>query len=95
VRALDASARRDLAPALTILLNCAVAEGLARARGRATAGDRFERETIAFHERVRAGFLELAAAEPDRFVVVDAAAPMADVRARVLAAAERRLGRSA
>src|SRR5262245_2790531 len=74
VRALDASARRDLRPALTILLDCPVAEGLARARGRSAAGDRFERETAAFHERVRAGFLELAAAEPWRFLVLDARA---------------------
>ena len=67
------------AAALTVLLDCPVAEGLARARGRAGASDRFERETIAFHERVRAGFHALAAGDPARFVVIDASAPIADV----------------
>jgi dTMP kinase len=92
VRALDASARRGLVPALTVLLDCPVADGLARARGRSTPGDRFEREAAAFHERVRAGFLELAAGEPARFLVVDATAPIADVQARVAAEVARRLG---
>ena len=94
VRALDASARRGLAPALTVLLDCPVADGLARARGRSTPGDRFEREATAFHERVRAGFLELAGGEPGRFLVVDATAPIAAVQARVAAEVERRLGRA-
>ena len=96
VRALDASARRGLEPTLTILLDCPVAEGLARARGRArsAAPDRFEAEASAFHERVRAGFLELAAASPARFVVVDAGASLAEVGTRILAAAERHLERA-
>jgi dTMP kinase len=91
LRLLDARARDGLWPALTFLLDCRVAEGLARARGRAGPGDRFEREEVAFHERVRAGFLALAAAEPERFCVVDATAQIEAVRARVVAEAERRL----
>ena len=96
VRALDASARRGLEPTLTILLDCPAGAGLARARGRSrsAAPDRFEAEANAFHERVRAGFLELAAASPTRFVVVDAGAPLTEVGARVLAAAERHLERT-
>ena len=96
VRALDASARRGLEPTLTILLDCPIADGLARARGRArsAAPDRFEAEASAFHERVRAGFLELAAASPARFVVVDASAPLAEVHARIVAATERHLERA-
>ena len=92
LRALDARARGGLRPSLTFLLDCPVDEGLRRARGRAGPGDRFERETMAFHERVRAGFLALAAAEPDRFCVLDATEPVDGVRARVAAAAERLLG---
>jgi len=68
--------------------------GRARARARTTAPDRFEAEATAFHERVRAGFLELAAASPARFVVIDAAAPLAEVGARILAAAERHVERA-
>ena len=95
VRALDARARAGLWPALTFLLDCPVEEGLARTRRRSTAGDRFEREAIAFHERVRAGFLALAAAEPGRVCVLDAAAPLEVVCARVIAEATRRLGGAA
>jgi len=95
VRALDARARGGLWPALTFVLDCPVEEGLARARRRSTTGDRFEHETIAFHERVRAGFLALAAAEPERVYVLDAAAPLERVRARVIAEAERRIGGAA
>jgi len=95
VRALDARARDGVAPELTFLFDCPVAVGLARARARAGAGDRFERETADFHERVRAGFHALAGAEPDRFCVLDSTAPEAEVRARVLAEATRRLARAA
>jgi dTMP kinase len=91
VRTLDAHARMGVRPWLTVLLDCAVDEGLARARGRRGPGDRFEQEVRAFHERVRDGFLALAAAEPTRFCVVDSAAPLAEVRDRVVAAVERRL----
>ena len=57
-------------PALTVLLDISVEEGLARRR--AKRRDRFEREDIAFHHRVREGYLKLAAAEPERWLVVDA-----------------------
>ena len=69
---LEEAATDGLKPDLTILLDLAVEEGLARkAPGDVT---RFEAEfDLAFHRRVRAGFLALAAAEPDRFAVVDAA----------------------
>ena len=95
LRALDARARGGIAPDSTVLLDCPVEDGLARARGRAGTGDRFERETVAFHERVRAGFHALAANDPDRFVVVDASAPIADVQARIVTAVVRRLGAAA
>ena len=92
LRDLDACAREGVWPALTFLLDCPVAEGLARARRRAHASDRFESETLAFHERVRVGFLTLAAAEATRFCVLDATAPIADVQARIVGETERRLG---
>jgi dTMP kinase len=92
VKALDARARGDVWPALTFLLDCPVEDGLARARGRSRPADRFEREATAFHERVRAGFLALAAAEPARFCILDSGAPLERVGADVIAEADRRLG---
>ncbi len=60
----------DLEPELTFLLDLPVEQGMARAAGRGAA-DRIEQEDHAFFERVRDTYLARAAAEPDRFVVVD------------------------
>jgi dTMP kinase len=66
-------------PDLTVLLDLEVEAGFARVRGRHAAGagaeDRIEREARAFHERVRAGFLDLARRWPGRIRTVDATAP--------------------
>lgn len=66
-------ATQGLTPDLTILLDVPVEAGLSRKRGK--NHDRFEREDIAFHQRVRDGFLKLAAKEPERFLVVNATQP--------------------
>jgi dTMP kinase len=63
-------------PGLTILLDCAIEVGLKRANERmlgksSVREDRFEREDIDFHKRVKRGFLELAKGDPDRIKVVD------------------------
>ena len=81
LRALEAAATDGLRPDLTILLDLPVEAGLARvAPGDVT---RFEAEfDLAFHRRVRDGFLALAAAEPDRFAVVDATLPAGRRRRR-------------
>lgn len=78
----DAGTRPDL----TLLFDCPVAVGLGRTASRqaqspsgAPLEDRFEREQLAFHEKVRAGFLDLARQEPHRFRVIDAAQSAADV----------------
>jgi len=75
-----------LRPDLTVLLDLPPEVGLARARGRAAA-DRLEGEPLGFHRRVRATFLALADAEPQRYLVLDGTRPageLADaVRARV------------
>jgi dTMP kinase len=68
----------ELRPDLTILLDAPVDVGLARARKRGEP-DRFESEKAQFFERVRRGYLEIAAAEPDRVRVVNAAGPIAEV----------------
>jgi dTMP kinase len=90
VRALDEIARGGVRPALTFLLDCPVADGLARARRRSGAGDRFEDAAEEFHERVRAGFLALAAAEPGRFVVLDAREPIERIAERIAVEVDRR-----
>jgi dTMP kinase len=84
IESLAEAVHGGLAPDCTLLLDLPVNVGLARARGRAAAGtDRFETETTAFFERVRAGYLELARREPRRFQVIDAAAPLERVEAEV------------
>jgi dTMP kinase len=72
IRSLSAVAHPGLAPDLTLLLDLTPAQGLARARGRGEGGDRFEDEALAFFERVRRRYLDLARAEPGRFAVLDA-----------------------
>lgn len=71
---LDAIATEGLKPDLTLLLDLPVAHGRARAGGRSEA-DRIESEADAFFERVRATYLARAAAEPQRFRVLDASQP--------------------
>lgn len=77
-------------PGLTLLLDLGVAHARERTRGRdlldGAAPDRIERERDDFFERVRAGFRARAAAEPQRFRVIDAAQPPAGVAAAVEAA---------
>ena len=70
VKEVNRTATQGLLPDLTVLLDMAVEAGLNRKQ--ATRRDRFEREDIAFHRRVREGYLELAAKEPQRWLVVDA-----------------------
>jgi dTMP kinase len=80
----------DVAPHLTLYLDVPVEVGVARALGRGDA-NRYDRLGTAFHERIRRSFLEQAAAEPDRFAVLDATAPLAEVTARVIATIRQRL----
>jgi dTMP kinase len=81
-----------LAPDLTLILDLPVEAGLARIGGRAGAADRFERLDRGFHERLRDAFRRIAAAEPGRCVVIDAAADAATVHRAVLATVSARLG---
>jgi dTMP kinase len=73
-------------PDLTLLLDVAVAEGLARASARGAVADRIELEDDRFFERVRAAYRARAAAEPVRFRVIDAGQPAAAVRAAACSA---------
>jgi dTMP kinase len=88
LRALEGAATDGLKPDLTILLDLPVEAGLERvAPGDVT---RFEAEfDLAFHRRVREGFVALAHAEPDRFEVIDASRPAGEVERAAAAAADR------
>lgn len=84
-----------LKPDLTVILDLPVEAGLARAASRGVGGvggDRYERMDIAFHERLRKGFLEIARQEPARCVVIDATQAENAVHAMVLDAVGERLG---
>lgn len=70
VRELSLWATEGLVPDLTVLLDVAAQEGRSR---RGEVHDRLEREADDFHDRVRQGFLDLAAREPQRYLVLDAA----------------------
>jgi dTMP kinase len=83
LRRLQAQATGGLQPDLTILLNLPVETGLSRIPR--TAQDRLDRETATFHERVRAGYQEMAAADARRWREVDAAADEDQVAQRILA----------
>jgi dTMP kinase len=76
IAALNRWATGGLAPDLTIVLDLAPATGLGR---RLSSADRLEAEPVEFHQRVRDAFLRIAAAEPSRYLVVDAAGSEADV----------------
>ncbi len=78
VEVINNTATQGLKPDLTVLLDIPVEEGLARKRVKRQ--DRFEQEDIAFHQRVREGYLKLAANDPKRWVVIDASQSKAKIR---------------
>ena len=73
VKTINKTATQELKPDLTVLLDLPVEVGLARKR--AKRQDRFEQEEIAFHQRVREGYLKLATSDPQRWLVIDATQP--------------------
>jgi dTMP kinase len=77
VNAVNHAATGGLRPNLIILLDMEVEAGLGRKRSKQ---DRFEREEIAFHRRVREGYLKLAAADPGRWLVLNATLPQKEVQ---------------
>ncbi len=88
IQELDRLVTSGMRPDLTIVLDVEAAVGLARARGRNNqqgleAEARFENEALAFHERVRQGYLALAREAPDRIRIVDAALPPLRVQEKI------------
>lgn len=76
VNALNEMASLSLRPDLTVLIDCEAGIGLERARRRIESSsgpreERFELESLEFHQRVRSGYLAIAQREPQRFITVD------------------------
>jgi dTMP kinase len=81
---LNTHACQGVSPDLTVLVDCDPAVGLERARKRieATSGpreERFELETLAFHQRVRTGYQQLAAQEPGRFMIINGSGSIEEI----------------
>jgi dTMP kinase len=98
MQALEAVAINGIVPDMTLIFDIDPGEGLRRATARRNSGDdadRFEKETLAVHQRRREAFLAIAEAEPDRCIVIDAAADPGTVEdvvtAAVFAALESRM----
>lgn len=92
LRALHRVATDDLWPDLTLILDIAEAEGLARALARPGRELRFEAKGAAFHAAVRQGYRARAAAEPERCRLIDAGGSVDAVAARIWAAVEPLVG---
>ena len=89
IRKLHRIILEDFKPDVTFLLDLSPRTGLSRAWQELDSGNRcgqesrFEEEAIGFHEKVRAGYLELAGLEPDRFKIIDASRNIDEVQADI------------
>jgi dTMP kinase len=91
VRRLSEWATEGLRPDLTILLDLDADAARGRLDEARTRYDRLEAEASEFHDRVRSAYLSLAASEPERFLVVDAALPVEEIAAAIRARVARLL----
>jgi len=94
LRAITAFATAGLKPDLTLLLDLNVADGLARRQVGGDEWNRMDQQTLEFHRRTREGYLQLAAAEPERWVRVEAAGAVEEIAAAVWTIVENELTRT-
>lgn len=94
LRAITRFATGGLVPDITFLLDIDVQEGLNRRINGADEMNRLDLEAIAFHQRVRDGYHQMAAAEPDRWVVVDAGQSPEEIQRELRAITLERLGQT-
>jgi dTMP kinase len=98
VREICRLASRGLSPRITLLFDLPVEKGLERAfrriagREEASREDRFERENLGFHRRIREGYLAIARQEPDRVKIIDASRDIETTRREVCAILSSALG---
>ena len=91
LRTLNKYASHGLLPEITFLLDCSVEYGINRARSRETnltnneefGFDRFEKEKLLFHEKVRAGYLAIADKNPDRFFIIPAEGTIEKIKEKI------------
>lgn len=101
IKVLNETAAGDCRPNLTVLIDCPVETGLERAIARIEAGsasdrnhlreERFERESLEFHQRVRDGYLQLAETFADRFILIDGRDSVAVIAANIFNAVSPRI----
>lgn len=102
INRLNETAAGSCRPDLTVLIDCSVEIGLERAIARIEAGsasdsnhlreERFERESMEFHQRVRNGYLSLARESSDRFILIDGGKNVAEIAANIFSAVSARIG---
>jgi len=80
-----------LAPDLTLYLDVPAQEGLSRRQSGGEEWNRLDAEALEFHQRARAGYLNLIAQDPSRWVVIDAARPIEEIESEIRAAVQTRL----
>ncbi len=90
INELNRIATGGLTPQLTILFDIASEAGLARLHP--SGHDRLEREEISFHHKVRQGYLEMAAREPERWRIIDSTRPMSTVQEELRRALHDKFG---
>lgn len=85
IKAMERIIVGETKPDLTFILDVPVKEGMKRAAARRGKGDadRFEAEAVAFHEKLRDGFLTLAGSEPQRCVLIDSTLPKEEVAEQI------------
>ena len=93
LRSITAFATGGLTPDLTICLDILPEQGLERRRLGGGEWNRLDAETLEFHRRVRAGYLELAGLEPARWVVISANRPISEVQVDIRNIVDTRAGR--
>ena len=91
IRHVNDIATDGMSPDLIVLLDVPVEEGLGRKKGKEK--DRFESESLAFHTRVRRGYLDMAKADPKRWLVVDGRLPRKVIESTIWARVSVLLGR--
>jgi len=92
LRTITAFATGGLKPDLTLYLDIAPEEGLQRRQAGGEEWNRLDAETLEFHQRVRAGYMELIEQEPERWVVIDAVRALEEVQEKIRAKVQARLG---
>jgi dTMP kinase len=93
IRSMERVVVGDTVPDLTLILDLPAREGLARARARNAQADRFEAESLSFHEKLREAFLAIAEYEPKRCAVINASGTPDAVAAVILSVVRRRLAK--